>query len=163
MSTEQSLDFSSPLTTFNACPWPADLTLQQFVERFEQPRQPVVITGLCDGWAAVEGWTPERLLKRFGDHKFKVRAGCSLLGTPSLWASWQQGVNCFMGKREWGPTYSAGQSPPVWGSTVACAGGQRRRRLRSAAQVQALLALRQQHCARPGGRQPALHLRRQLC
>ena len=50
----------------------AALTLEQFVERYERPRRPVMLTGLCAGWRAAEQWTPERLLQRLGDCKFKV-------------------------------------------------------------------------------------------
>lgn len=49
-----------------------DLTTEQFVERFERPRLPTVITGACDHWPAASTWTLEHLLARFGDHKFKV-------------------------------------------------------------------------------------------
>ena len=48
------------------------MTVVEFVERFERPRLPVVITGLCDGWRARENWTEEGLLRRYGEHKFKV-------------------------------------------------------------------------------------------
>lgn len=54
-------------------PSPQDLTPQQFVELYERPRLPVVITGLLDGWPAQGGWTPAALLRRFADHKFKVQ------------------------------------------------------------------------------------------
>ena len=36
------------------------------------PRLPVVITGLCDGWKGRVNWTEEGLLRRYGEHKFKV-------------------------------------------------------------------------------------------
>ena len=49
-----------------------NLTVAEFVERFERPRLPVVITGLCDGWKARGNWTEEGLLRRYGEHKFKV-------------------------------------------------------------------------------------------
>lgn len=52
-----------------------DLSPQRFIEAFEDPRQPVVITGLTDGWPAVQQWTPEALLQQYADHKFKVRWG----------------------------------------------------------------------------------------
>lgn len=48
------------------------LSWVQFVEQFERPRQPCIITGLCDSWRAAQEWTPERLAARLGDCKFKV-------------------------------------------------------------------------------------------
>jgi len=50
-----------------------DITMAEFVRRFERPRLPVVLTGLCDPWPAAERWQLDRLLERFGDHKFKVQ------------------------------------------------------------------------------------------
>lgn len=48
--------------------------MAEFVERFERPRIPVVITGLAEHWPATRRWTdPEDMRRRFGDHKFKVR------------------------------------------------------------------------------------------
>ena len=49
-----------------------EVTLEEFVERYERPKVPVVITGLCEGWRACSEWSEEALLQRFGDHKFKV-------------------------------------------------------------------------------------------
>ena len=50
-----------------------DLTVEEFEERYERPKKPVIITGLCDGWHAGEAWTEERLLQHYGEHKFKVQ------------------------------------------------------------------------------------------
>lgn len=55
-----------------------ELTVEQFVDRYERPRIPVVITGLCDGWRAASAWRQPDLLERYGDHKFKVLQGCLL-------------------------------------------------------------------------------------
>jgi hypothetical protein len=49
-----------------------DLSLDQFVHRYERPRIPVVINGLTEDWPGK--WTVEDLLERFGQHKFKVIA-----------------------------------------------------------------------------------------
>ena len=49
-----------------------ELSVEQFVARFEAPRLPVVLTGLCDSWPAAERWTPEGLMLGFAHHKFKV-------------------------------------------------------------------------------------------
>jgi hypothetical protein len=47
--------------------------VQDFIERFELPRKPVVIQGLTESWPAGTGeWSVERLLERFGKHRFKV-------------------------------------------------------------------------------------------
>lgn len=51
-----------------------ELTVEQFVERFERPRIPVVLTGLCDGWRAAHAWRQPELLQQYGDHKFKAGA-----------------------------------------------------------------------------------------
>jgi hypothetical protein len=77
---------AAPLRPRPPPPWPAqDITPEEFAERFERPRLPVVITGLMDGWGAARGWTIEELLRRFRDHKFKVgaRRGASQPRTPS--------------------------------------------------------------------------------
>jgi len=50
----------------------SELSVEQFVERYEQPRVPVVLTGLTERWPAAREWTPERLLSRFQQHSFKV-------------------------------------------------------------------------------------------
>ena len=54
--------------------------MAEFVERFERPRLPVVITGLCDGWRAANDWNEDTLLQRYGDHKFKVMLVQSVCG-----------------------------------------------------------------------------------
>ena len=50
------------------------ITLEEFIERFEKPRLPVVLTHLCDDWAAVKDrkWTADELMKRYANHKFKI-------------------------------------------------------------------------------------------
>jgi len=52
------------------------------MERFERPRLPVVITGLCDSWRGQETWTAKNLLRHYGEHKFKVHS--KKPGTSSL-------------------------------------------------------------------------------
>jgi hypothetical protein len=59
-----------------------DLSPERFVELFEAPRQPVVITGLTDAWPAVQQWTPQALLQQFRDHKFKVCAAYTVQALP---------------------------------------------------------------------------------
>lgn len=50
----------------------SSLSHEEFVERFERPGVPVIITGLTDAWPASKLWTDERLLREFGEHRFKV-------------------------------------------------------------------------------------------
>ena len=57
-----------------------ELSRAQFVELFERPRMPTVITGLIEDWPAQERWTEQALLQRFGDHRFKVRILPAWLG-----------------------------------------------------------------------------------
>ena len=52
------------------------VSLSDFVERFEKPRRPCVLTHATDGWPAAPGgcraWSLASLRERFGSHKFKV-------------------------------------------------------------------------------------------
>ncbi|KAI9335951.1 hypothetical protein BDR26DRAFT_775539, partial [Obelidium mucronatum] len=45
---------------------------KEFIERFERHGIPVVITGATRGWNADDNWSPQRLLDRFYNEKFKV-------------------------------------------------------------------------------------------
>lgn len=51
-----------------------------FVQLYERPRIPVVITGLQEDWKAKQLWNPANLDLRFANHKFKVRQSleCSI-------------------------------------------------------------------------------------
>ena len=50
----------------------SELTFEDFVNHFEKPKKPVVITGLCKSWPAVNGWSEEALMRRHAEHRFKV-------------------------------------------------------------------------------------------
>ncbi|KAK3248162.1 hypothetical protein CYMTET_42371 [Cymbomonas tetramitiformis] len=50
----------------------SEVTPEEFIERFEAPCQPCVITGLTEEWAAHHKWTWDKLLAKFPEHKFKV-------------------------------------------------------------------------------------------
>ncbi len=49
---------------------------QEFVEHFERPRVPCILTHATDGWPAAPGgaraWSWASLRERFGEHKFKI-------------------------------------------------------------------------------------------
>ncbi len=48
------------------------MSYETFVELYERPRIPVVITGLQESWKAQQLWNQADLSRRFGNHKFKV-------------------------------------------------------------------------------------------
>lgn len=50
----------------------ATLPVEEFVERYEKPGVPVILTGLTDDWPASKLWTDAYLIDKYGDHKFKV-------------------------------------------------------------------------------------------
>ena len=64
----------------------ASLTPEEFAQRFELPKLPCMLTGLCEGWRAQQEWTPDRLLQRLGECKFKVGAGWWGGGRVGGWA-----------------------------------------------------------------------------
>eukprot|EP00117_Sycon_ciliatum_P011226 scpid66327/ scgid12799/ Bifunctional arginine demethylase and lysyl-hydroxylase JMJD6; Histone arginine demethylase JMJD6; JmjC domain-containing protein 6; Jumonji domain-containing protein 6; Lysyl-hydroxylase JMJD6; Peptide-lysine 5-dioxygenase JMJD6; Phosphatidylserine receptor len=43
----------------------------QFIERFERPGHPVIISGIVDTWPAKERWTIQRLGKKYRNQRFK--------------------------------------------------------------------------------------------
>ena len=49
-----------------------DVSVEEFIERFERPCRPCVITDAMEGWAANSEWTYDKLRAKFGRHKFKV-------------------------------------------------------------------------------------------
>jgi hypothetical protein len=50
----------------------SQVSVQDFIQRFERPRKPVIIQGLLGEWPASAAWTPEKLLQKFPDTRFKV-------------------------------------------------------------------------------------------
>lgn len=52
----------------------SQLTTQQFIDRYEAPKKPVIIQGLLDEWPASHKWDPVALLQRLPDTRFKVGA-----------------------------------------------------------------------------------------
>lgn len=53
-----------------------------FVQLYETPRIPVVMTGLQEDWKAKQLWNTASLYQRFADHKFKVRHSLELCCHP---------------------------------------------------------------------------------
>ena len=51
-----------------------ELSKTEFVERYEKPGKPVIITDCVPGWPAATEWTEKRLLERFPDREFRVSA-----------------------------------------------------------------------------------------
>ena len=49
-----------------------EVSVEEFIERFERPCRPCLITDAMDGWTANTEWTYDKLRAKFGKHKFKV-------------------------------------------------------------------------------------------
>ena len=49
-----------------------ELSCSEFIERFEEPVRPVVISGLLREWRANEQWLLDGLLRDYGGERFKV-------------------------------------------------------------------------------------------
>ena len=67
--------------------------MAEFIERYERPRLPVVITGLTESWNASRGeaWSVEKLVEQFGSHRFKVRGfGFTGSGVKRPQAGWNR-------------------------------------------------------------------------
>ncbi|KAK6746836.1 hypothetical protein RB195_000221 [Necator americanus] len=47
------------------------LSLEEFREKYEQPRIPCIFTGLTDGWQAHEKWTVSRIARKYRNQRFK--------------------------------------------------------------------------------------------
>jgi len=52
-----------------------ELSLETFVEEYEKPGKPVIITDAIGAWSAMKNWTSEQLLKDYGDVKFRTGGG----------------------------------------------------------------------------------------
>jgi len=51
------------------------MSVQEFIEKYEIPGKPCLISGMTKTWAACYTWTKEILLKRHGDAKFRTGGG----------------------------------------------------------------------------------------
>ena len=78
------------------------LSHAEFVERYEQPGVPVILTGMVGKWAASTDWTRARLLERFGDVEFRVSANVDM--TLKDYLAYADKVGTF-GHREERPLY----------------------------------------------------------
>jgi hypothetical protein len=50
----------------------SDITVEEFMERYEKPAIPVIILGCADNWDALKNWNFPDLLKKYKKCKLKV-------------------------------------------------------------------------------------------
>jgi HAD superfamily hydrolase (TIGR01509 family) len=50
------------------------LSTHDFIDKYERPGRPCILTGVIPTWPAATEWTRERMLERFGDTEFRVSA-----------------------------------------------------------------------------------------
>ena len=150
------------------------LTQAQFAEQWEVPRRPCALTHLTEGWRAAREWAPEGLLAKCSSHRFKVGPGLQTVEAAKGGGGGGAAGRCDCTPRGAGQNRqrAAGRgalpahSPPALlqagsDSWAPCpphalsmpAGGQRRRRLRSAPAAAPLPQLLQPPCSRRRGRQ----------
>lgn len=49
-----------------------EISVEEFIERYEKGSRPCIITGVTDTWRGMEEWQLKRLLERFGSSLFKI-------------------------------------------------------------------------------------------
>lgn len=49
-----------------------DITVGEFIEKYEKGEKPVIITGVADNWKAKDQWSFAKLLERFSSSMFKI-------------------------------------------------------------------------------------------
>jgi hypothetical protein len=67
-------EVSSPQTQIDRIS-ATELTVQEFIERYERASKPVLISDITKKWAAQYNWTKEKLLERHADTKFRTGGG----------------------------------------------------------------------------------------
>jgi hypothetical protein len=53
----------------------ADLSAEEFLERYYSTNRPVILTGKMQGWPALTAWTPDYLKARLGDREVELQSG----------------------------------------------------------------------------------------
>lgn len=52
-----------------------DLTVEEFIEKYEKPGKPVVIKGITESWKGYKRWNRESLLQNYAESKFRTGSG----------------------------------------------------------------------------------------
>lgn len=49
-----------------------EVSVEEFIEKFEKPCRPVIIQGITKNWPGQELWQINKLIERFGESMFKI-------------------------------------------------------------------------------------------
>ena len=49
-----------------------DLSVEEFIEKYQLPNKPVIIEGCADNWPAMDKWNFKHLYKEYGDKYFEI-------------------------------------------------------------------------------------------
>lgn len=67
-----------------------DLTIRQFLDQYEKPNTPVIITDIADDWPALKKWNAEYISQISGDLKYRSSSATAVMPTSFTFADYCQ-------------------------------------------------------------------------
>jgi hypothetical protein len=90
------------------------LAYAAFVKEYVEPRRPVVLTDLAQGWPALERWTPEYFGERFGERKVDLSLGIKTYRASFRWFAEYLQKHRFSLRREGAPPLLYLRNVPIF-------------------------------------------------